>query len=1141
MVYFVQLVTLYKGGDGDRCPAETQKGTQFERDALAEVSFGEWLRRQRKAAGLTQEQLAQQVSCSTSALKKIEAEERRPSAQIVERLAEIFSVPQKERKAFLRFARGDWRAAPAGVESAPWRFSQIPERDDPSRAKTRLYTFLFTDIEGSTRLAQLYPDAMPALLVQHHEILNESIQAQNGYVFRMIGDAFCAAFPSPGDALNAALDAQRRLHQKEWVPAPIKVRMGIHTGSAQSIEDPNGAQYEGYATLALTQRIMSAAHGGQILLSQTTFDLLRDRLPEQAQLMDMGECRLKDVFQPEHIYQVVVPDLPSKFPPLNILEIARHNLPTQLTSFIGREKEIAQIKNELNDHRLITLTGSGGTGKTRLSLQVAAEVMDSFPDGVWFLDLAPVTDPTLVSHTLGNLLGLRESAESKRTITELVCGYFHSRKALLVFDNCEHLIESCARFADLLLRSCKGLKILASSREALGVAGEMAWRVPSLSLPNIRQLPPIEQLSQYEAVRLFIERATLVQPRFTVTKDNAPAIAQICCRLDGIPLAIELAAARASVLTLDQIAKRLDDRFRLLTGGARTALPRQQTLRALIDWSYNLLSTEESLLFRRLAVFVGGWTLEGAEAVCSGEGDIPEGGIESHQVLDLLSQLVKKSLVAMMEENGESRYHRLETIRQYAREKLFETDEAARIRDRHLDYFIQLAEQGFEELQGPNDLTWIEKLELEHDNFRTALSWSLESPDVDPQKALQLGSALQDFWDILGYTSEGYKWLSEALTRAPDTLTGHRCRALIGIGMLCFRLSRFKDAAAYLGDALNLARQLNIAPLIIRSLLWSGNVMEDQVESRKCFKEAIALARTTRNPPYLADSLAARPFIYADYVIEAIDSIESLEEARVIAEKLGNARLRAFVLWVYGGFERQRARYDSAISMLQESLRLSQLLKDRHSAAHCLLMLGRTTAQQTHYRDAIRYEEQALQILRDLSDQYCSAWSLLFLGWSAYLAGNSGQAIEHLEESLLIYRETDIKVEPSLPMLTLGRIAASHGNIKKAKGLFLEALELLKLQEWTYWLAQCLEGVCALPIIPLDNAATLLGKAEAIRQKEAFVIPTSERLLVDPIVEKLQSQLGKEACDSARAVGMTLSSQQASDEAIQTLQLIEQE
>jgi predicted ATPase/class 3 adenylate cyclase len=995
-------------------------------------------------------------------------------------------------------------------------------------------TFLFTDIEGSTRLAQAYPDKWEALRARHHAILRSAMEAHNGYVFQVIGDAFCVAFATAGEALRAALQSQQDLQAEKWGESIVRVRMGIHTGKAEV--QPDG-QYQGYLCMSRVQRVMSVAYGGQILVSNTSAELMRGELPEGTCLLDMQEHRLKGLLNPEHLWQAVAPNLRKDFPPLQSLNSIPNNLPVQLTSFIGREKEIAELKQELNDHHLVTLTGSGGTGKTRLSLQVAAEVLDAFPQGVWFLELAPVTDPALVPYSLANLLGLRESGDTRQSISETVCSYFNTRKALLVFDNCEHLIEACARLVDLLLRSCKDVKILATSREALGVAGEAAWRVPSLSLPDIKHMPALEQVSQYEAVRLFIDRAALVQPYFAVTRENAPALAQVCFRLDGIPLAIELAAARTNVLTLEQIAQRLDDRFRLLTGGARTALPRQQTLRAMIDWSYNLLSEEESLLFRRLAVFTGGWTLEAAEAVCGGD------GIDPSLVLELLAQLVKKSLVVMTEEAGKARYSTLETIRLYGREKLFDTNEAARIRARHLDFFMQLAEQGSEELSGPNDILWIEKLDLENDNFRSALGWSLESPEADPQKALQLSGALLDFWDTRGYTREGCQWLRLALKRAPELATRQRCRALLGLGFLRIRLSQYKDARSTLEEALNLARQLNIAALIIYCLGLTSNVAESKAEARKRTEECIALARATRNQYHLGNALTDWS---ARFTKDAAEKIHYLQEAYEVAEELGNARLRAYVLIQYSEIEMGRANYASAAAMAREALRLNQSLKDRHYAAHDLMLLGRLATHQADHAAANQFEEESLQIFRDLSDRGCSLQALYHLGWNALLAGELDRAIELFEQCLSISRAIGLESPSStmpMPMLApiaLGRIALLQGDIHKARGLFLEALEASrKYPDSTSWLLSCLEGVCAIPGIPPDQATRLLGKAEAMRDNDALAIPISERHLVEPIVERLQSQLGKEAFDSLRTAGRSLTFPKAVEEAIVVLQRVE--
>ncbi|HET7378137.1 MAG TPA: adenylate/guanylate cyclase domain-containing protein, partial [Anaerolineae bacterium] len=460
---------------------------------------------------------------------------------------------------------------------------------------TGTVTLLFTDIVGSTRLAQQQPDTWRQLQERHHAILRSAIDAHNGYVFQIIGDAFCAAFATAGEALRASIKAQIDLHAEDWGPAPIKVRMGLHTGQAEL--QPTGG-YIGYLTLSHVQRLMSVAHGGQVLISATTQALVRDALPEEISLRDLGERRLKDLARPEHIFQLLIPTLPGDFALLKTPEVFPTNLPVQLTSFVGREKELTEVKKLLHDAHLLTLIGSGGTGKTRLSIQAAGELLDQYPDGVWLVEFAPILDPLLVPRTTAMAIGLRE--ESMRPVIDLLCDYVREKKMLIILDNCEHLVEACAHLADRLLHASAHTRLLASSREALGIAGEVTYHVPSLRSPDLDHLPSVDTLNQYEAVKLFIDRAISAVPTFTVTSDNAPFLAQICHRLDVIPLAIELAAAKIRVLSVEQIARRLDDRFRLLTGGSRTALERHQTLRATLDWSYNLLPPAEQILLRRL-------------------------------------------------------------------------------------------------------------------------------------------------------------------------------------------------------------------------------------------------------------------------------------------------------------------------------------------------------------------------------------------------------------------------------------------------------------------------------------------------------------------------------------------------------------
>jgi predicted ATPase/class 3 adenylate cyclase len=523
---------------------------------------------------------------------------------------------------------------------------------------TGTVTFLFTDIEGSTRLWEQHPDAMRHVIARHDDLAAEVILHHAGLLVksRGEGDSLFTVFSRPTDALAAACALQQAFLTESWpAETPLRVRMALHAAPAERRE----GDYYGPGVNRCA-RLRAVAHGGQVLLSQATADRVREHLPADVSLRDLGSHRLKDLQRPEHLFQLLHPELPSDFPPLRSLEAFAHNLPAQLTRFVGREQEIAAVNDLLAHARLLTLTGVGGTGKTRLALQVAADLLEEYPDGVWLVELAPLADPTLVPQTVASALGVRE--EPRRPLTATLTDHLRPKSLLLVLDNCEHLLTASAQLADALLRACPKLRILASSREGLGVLGEQTYRVPSLSLPDHKHLPPLETLQEFEAVQLFADRARLSQATFALTPANARAVAQVCERLDGIPLALELAAARVKALPVEQIVQRLEDRFRLLTGGSRTALPRQQTLRAAMDWSYDLLTEEERALLRRLSVFTGGFTLAAAEAVCA------ENGIEEGDVLDLLTRLVEKSLAVYEAELGEGRYRLLETVRGHRRE-----------------------------------------------------------------------------------------------------------------------------------------------------------------------------------------------------------------------------------------------------------------------------------------------------------------------------------------------------------------------------------------------------------------------------------------------------------------------------------------
>jgi len=636
---------------------------------------------------------------------------------------------------------------------------------------TGTVTFLFTDIEGSTALLQRLGEAYQGLLEEHNHLLRTAFQACGGREVGTQGGAFFVAFLRARDAVGAATAAQQAVLEHPWPEGErVLIRMGLHTG------EPAVSQ-EGYVGLDVHRaaRICSAGHGGQILLSGTTRELVEHDLSQDVALRDLGRHRLKDLAQAEHLYQVLHPSLPSDFPPLRSVATRSIGLPRRLTSFIGRESEIEEVRRLLGTTHLLTVVGIGGAGKTRLALQVADRMVDEFPHGVHLVELAQVTDPDLVMHAVASSLGVREDPD--RPLIESLTGYLQARRLLLVLDNCEHLIDAVAGLATELLGAAPGVKLFCTSRESLAIAGEAAWRIPSLSVPDPLRVFDRSALESFEAVRLFVERAAEVAPGFVLTEQNAPAVVQICRRLDGIPLAIELAASRVRVLTPDQIAARLDDRFRLLAGGSRTAMPRQQTLKAAMDWSYDLLTSNEAALLRRLSVFSRGCTLDAAEAVCAAD------DIGGYEVLDLLMRLVDKSLVVAEEEEREIRYRLLETVRQYGRDKLVEAGEAPAVRHRHLDWFLALAERAGPKLHTADQLVWLRQLDADHDNIRGALEWALES--ADGEIPARMASSLWWFWTLRGHTSEGSEWLYKALARATEP-GSIRALTLASAGMLAF-------------------------------------------------------------------------------------------------------------------------------------------------------------------------------------------------------------------------------------------------------------------------------------------------------------------------------------------------------------------
>jgi predicted ATPase/class 3 adenylate cyclase/Tfp pilus assembly protein PilF len=813
---------------------------------------------------------------------------------------------------------------------------------------TRTVTFLFTDIEGSTKLWEEHPNAMRDALARHDELMRAAIEEHDGHVFKTIGDAFCAAFHTAPEALNAALAAQQGLISEPWTePVTIKVRMALHTGAAEARDNDYFGQ-----PLNRVARLLSAGHGGQVLLSLSTEELTRDALPPAAGLKALGEHRLRDLNRPETIFQLLHPALPSEFPSLKTLDYLPNNLPLQLASFIGREKEIAEIKNLLDRSRLLTLTGSGGCGKTRLSLQVAADVLEQFPDGVWLVELAPLADPALVPQTVASVLNLAEQVG--KSFTQTLSEHLKSRRLLLVLDNCEHLLNACALLSDALRRACPNIKILASSRECLGISGELTYRIPSLALPDPKQAISMERIIQYESVRLFIERAQLQKPEFTVSNQSAPALASVCHRLDGIPLALELAAARVRSLTVEEINTRLDNRFRLLTGGSKTALPRQQTLRALIDWSYDLLSEPEKLLLTRLSVFAGGWTLAAAEQVCRDKDKSgrmkdekesasscilhPSFFIEDWEVLDLLTGLVDKSLVIADMQGATTRYRLLETVRQYARDRLTEVNEDVIVRARHRDYFLSLAEEATSKLWGAEQASWLSVLEEEHDNLRQALTFCLEEPEGS-EAGLRLGVALQDFWYIRGHLSEGRESLTAVLSRPEgQEPTKLRADALSGVGMLIQQQGDYAAARVRYEESLEIDRKLGNKRGVAASLNSLGTIAGEQgnyADARGFLEESLAMQREVGYKRGIATSLNNLGILAKNEGDNAAARAR-YQESLTILQELGDELGIAYALGNLGNVAKNEGDYVRAHALYRESLMNARKLEDKRRIAYQL-------------------------------------------------------------------------------------------------------------------------------------------------------------------------------------------------------------
>jgi predicted ATPase/class 3 adenylate cyclase len=799
-------------------------------------------------------------------------------------------------------------------------------------------TFLFTDIEGSTALWERDRAAMVAAVERHLQLLRSAITAHGGVLYKLVGDAVQAAFATAPAAVAAALDAQRALLAEPWdSAAPLRVRMALHAGEAE----PRDGDYL-TAPLNRLSRLLVTGHGGQVLLTQSVQQLCRGALPQAVALRDLGEHRLRDLLEPERIFQLLHPDLPADFPPLRTLAERPITLPVPATPFLGREQEVAQITALVRREgvRLVTLTGPGGVGKTRLALQLAAEVADAFPAGVWFVGLAPITNPDLVVSTIAEALGVREAGGEPLSVR--LRSFLRDKRLLLVLDNFEQVVETAPLIADVLA-AAPDLKVVVTSRVRLRLSGEYEHVVPPLEVVSGNGLS-IEKASRSEAVRLFVARAQAVRENFALTEENAAAVSAICRRLDGLPLAIELAAARVKILPPAALLARLEKRLPLLTGGSRDLPARQQTMRDAISWSYDLLTPQEQALFRCLAVFAGGFAWEAVEVVC-GNGDIDP--------LEGVASLVDKSLVREDGPREEPRYRMLETVREFGLEQLAASGEEAALRQAHAAYFLRLAEQGKPYLYGAGQRAWLRRLEVEHPNFRAALETLATSGDHEAH--LRLAANLGLFWFLHAHFAEGRAQLERALARAVSP-SSERAEALLGIGRIAGCQSDWVAAESWLRQSEELARGLDVPVVLWQALFERGRVAKGEGDEDRAvllWESALAVARELNDPQ--AASVQLLHLSDAAYRRGDLEAAERLgEEAVAVVRPVGDEFVLSIALGNIGQVALAHGDGPRALLAYQEALDLGRGIGNDWAIANALAGFAAVAAAQDEHLAAAR-------------------------------------------------------------------------------------------------------------------------------------------------------------------------------------------
>ena len=1000
---------------------------------------------------------------------------------------------------------------------------------------TGTVTLLLADVEGSTRLWETRAEEMSAAVANLDRTLDDLVRTHHGVrpVEQGEGDSFVVAFTRASDAVVCALALQR-------APlAPIRLRIGLHTGEVRLRDEGN---YIG-PTINRTARLRELAHGGQTVLSGTTSDLVADLLPDDAWLNDLGTHRLRDLPRPERVLQLCHPDICNEFPPLRASEAAgSQHLPILLTSFVGRGDEMAELRRLLDAKRLVTLTGTGGVGKTRVAVQIAAAVAGQYGDGVWYVDLAPITDPALVAVTAARALGLPD--QPGRSSVDSIVRFIADRRMLVVLDNCEHLLDACALLLDAMLGACPALTVLATSREPIAVAGEQVWRVPPLGLDD-------------EAIELFTDRARLARPEFTITADDVAAVSQICHRLDGMPLAIELAAARVRALSLAEIVDSLHDRFRLLTGGSRTAVRRQQTLRASVDWSHALLTTPERALFRRLSVFLGGFDLDATQAVTAG------GEVHRYEVVDLLSLLVDKSLLVADNRTGRTRYRLLETVRQYALDKLSESGEADTVRARHRDYYTAVAVA----LEAPSVAGHERRLNhaaIEIDNLRAAFAWSRENADTD--QALLLASSLQPLWRARGRFQEGAAWLDAALADH-DADPGGVDRALYAKALAN---RSFIDAHVGVTDrvdqaqkALAMARDIDDPALLVRALTACGSTAAYNPDvARPLLAEAVELARAMGDKWTLAETLLWQMYAASNGEGDQVAARAAGEEARDLADELGDEFGSRCCRWFLGVALIFEGDLDAAVTQLGGVVSEADAAHDTLNSCGAQIVLSHALAQRGDTEAARAAAQAAADTAVEVSPVHAGlAYSAL--AFANLAAGDAAGAEPARDSATQSFGPSDVASLHN-PVVA-AQIACARGDLDTARGFADCAVSTTRGSYRVYALTMrcriavaqrdleqaerdaydalsvaanvgayllvpdALECVASLAVDarPSQEAARLFGAADAARQRVGVVRFSIYQQAFDSTLAGLRTALGDNAFDAAWAEGAALTTDEA--------------